>query len=223
MRAKRKVQTSDSLFVGVMLALAGGFMDAYSYTCRGGVFANAETGNIVLLAINASLFKWTKAFHYFLPILAFAFGVIISEAIKKRKDRISALHWRQITIGIETVALSLTAFLPQSANLAVNIIISMTCGIQVSSFEKFHNHSMATTMCTGNLKTGTRLIHEYKRTGDRNLLTEGLLYYGCIVCFMIGVVMGSQLTGIFNEYAILAASAELLVVLLAMFFEERAE
>ena len=34
----------------VFIILSGGFQDAYTYTCRGEVFANAQTGNIVLLS-----------------------------------------------------------------------------------------------------------------------------------------------------------------------------
>ena len=45
----RKWQMSESLALGIVLTLAGGFQDAYSYNCRGKVFANAQTGNIVLM------------------------------------------------------------------------------------------------------------------------------------------------------------------------------
>ena len=37
----KKKQYSESLRVGVLLALTGGFLDAYTYLCRGKVFANA--------------------------------------------------------------------------------------------------------------------------------------------------------------------------------------
>jgi uncharacterized membrane protein YoaK (UPF0700 family) len=37
--------------IAVFFTLAGGFMDAYSYLARGHVFANAQTGNIVLFAV----------------------------------------------------------------------------------------------------------------------------------------------------------------------------
>ena len=39
---------SESLLLGAILATVGGFLDAHTYICRGKVFANAETGNIVL-------------------------------------------------------------------------------------------------------------------------------------------------------------------------------
>ena len=56
---KRKLQfhgqMSDTFFAAVFIILSGGFQDAYTYCCRGSVFANAQTGNIVLLS--AALFR----------------------------------------------------------------------------------------------------------------------------------------------------------------------
>ena len=40
----------ETFRVAALLAVVGGFLDAYTYILRGGVFANAQTGNIVLLA-----------------------------------------------------------------------------------------------------------------------------------------------------------------------------
>lgn len=44
------VQTSESFLLGALLALSGGLQDAYTYTVRDHVFANAQTGNIVLMS-----------------------------------------------------------------------------------------------------------------------------------------------------------------------------
>ena len=41
---KHSLQMSETLRLGIILALSGGFMDAYSYLERGNVFANAQTG-----------------------------------------------------------------------------------------------------------------------------------------------------------------------------------
>ena len=50
---KKAHQVSESIEVGILLALSGGLMDAYSYLLRGEVFANAQTGNIILLGIHS--------------------------------------------------------------------------------------------------------------------------------------------------------------------------
>ena len=47
-----RIQMSETVLIGSLLALAGGFLDAYTYICRGGVFANAQTGNIVLFSLH---------------------------------------------------------------------------------------------------------------------------------------------------------------------------
>ena len=38
----REKQMSENFILGIMLALTGGFLDAYTYITRGGVFANAQ-------------------------------------------------------------------------------------------------------------------------------------------------------------------------------------
>ena len=43
-------QMSDTVHAAVFVTLSGGFQDAYTYICRAQVFANAQTGNIVLLS-----------------------------------------------------------------------------------------------------------------------------------------------------------------------------
>ena len=48
---KESVQPADSLRMGGLLAAIGGFLDSYTYIARGGVFANAQTGNLVLLGL----------------------------------------------------------------------------------------------------------------------------------------------------------------------------
>ena len=108
-------QMSESLLLGAMLAMAGGFFDAYTYLCRGKVFANAQTGNIVLFGANIAEGNWLRAAEYFLPILAFALGVVAAEIVKRRyKKRQSDIniHWRQIVVLVEIVLLIAAAFLP---------------------------------------------------------------------------------------------------------------
>ena len=41
---------SESFLTAAFLSISGGLQDAYTYIYRGEVFANAQTGNIVLLS-----------------------------------------------------------------------------------------------------------------------------------------------------------------------------
>lgn len=153
---RRSRQMSESIELGIVLALAGGFMDAYSYMCRDGVFANAQTGNMLLLGINLSERNWGMALHYLFPVLAFAVGIALADVVRVHAKDKSLFHWRQLSVLCEALVLFVVCFFPQSMNLAANSLTSLACGIQVESFRKIHGNGIATTMCIGNLRSGTQ-------------------------------------------------------------------
>ena len=45
-----KTQTSESFLLSAILSFSGGLQDAYTYNIRDNVFANAQTGNVVLMS-----------------------------------------------------------------------------------------------------------------------------------------------------------------------------
>ena len=144
---EQRVQTSEALRVGVLMALAGGYLDAYTYLCRGGVFANAETGNMVLLGVKLAAGNWAGAAKYLPPIFAFFLGVLVAEVIRRRgKAAVSSkLHWRQWVLALEIVVLAAAAFLPMGGgwDMAVNWAVSFVCALQVESFRRVHGKAYA--------------------------------------------------------------------------------
>lgn len=199
MKKKHHGQMSESILVGICLALTGGFLDAYSYICRGQVFANAQTGNIALFG--ASLFEgqYVKALKYFIPILAFAVGVFIVEEVKHKYKNNEKIHWRQIVLVFEIILLAIVGFIPKGSNNMANVIVSFVCSLQVDSFRKVRNKTFATTMCTGNLRSGTALLSSYIFTKDRSLKSKCLDYYAIILVFIIGAGIGGIFTSVFEE------------------------
>lgn len=214
-----KRQISESIEVGIFLALSGGFMDAYSYINRGKVFANAETGNIILMALKVCEGKFFEAVNYLIPIISFAVGVGICEIIKYRKERINMIHWRQILVLFEIFAFIVVGFLPQEMNRVANAIISMISGIQFATFPKIRGTAMATTMCTGNLKTGTQNMYRGIKTGDRSAIEKGLYYYVCILVFIAGTAIGYFAVKLMAEKAIFLAALAMINIFIMMFKE----
>ena len=74
-------QMSDSFLTAIFIVLSGGFQDAYTYMCRGEVFANAQTGNIVLMAANLFQGELSKCLRYLVPIISFMVGTYVAEHI----------------------------------------------------------------------------------------------------------------------------------------------
>ena len=123
----KQLQPSETLPVGLLLALAGGLLDGYSYLNRGQVFATAETGNIVLMGINLAQGQLDQALHYLLPILAFALGVLAAEQLRRRFGDSTRLHWRLPLLLAECGAILLVSCLPCGPlDPLANIIISFT-------------------------------------------------------------------------------------------------
>lgn len=224
-RDKSKMQMSEALPTGIFLTLSGGFQDAYTYFCRGGVFANAQTGNIVLWGTHMAKREWSQALRYLAPILAFVAGVYMAEHIKRvYKDRTDCfLHWRQIVVAIEIVALMVVGFMPQSMNMLANIVVSFVCSMQVNAFRKIKGSPYASTMCIGNLRNATESFYVYRHTKEKKVLEKCLRYYGVIIIFALGATLGSILTERFGEQTIWMSCGMLLISFLIMFVHEQIE
>ena len=221
--AKMRNQMSESLPVGILLAVSGGLMDAYSYIFRGGVFANAQTGNVLLLSIHLSKGEWLPALHYAFPIAAFLCGVALAVFICHFRRHRVRLHWRQICVLFEAVVLFSVAWIPQSANLLANSLISLACGIQVEAFRKIEDASVATTMCIGNLRSTIHSVvtycFEYKNAHKH---TAGISFT-IILAFASGVVIGSFLIQNLGTYSICYGSVIMIVCFFLMFLAPHGE
>ena len=214
---KRALQVSESIELGIILALSGGFMDAYSYLERGRVFANAQTGNMLLLGVSLSEGNFHLVVRYLFPVLAFSIGIALADVV--RIKGIIRLHWRQISVLFEALILATVSFMPHNMNLLANSLTSLACGIQVESFRKIHGNGIATTMCIGNLRSATQNLCSYFYTKEKGHLEKGLLYYGIIFCFVIGAVIGNAFIKIFHEKAILCCSVMMFLAFILMFID----
>jgi uncharacterized membrane protein YoaK (UPF0700 family) len=212
-------QISNSFAMGAALSFAGGFLDAYTYLTWGGVFATAQTGNIVLLAVYAARGEINRAVYYIFPIIAFIAGIHITELIKDRlKDKIRGIfHWRQMVLGIEIAALFVISFLKgEACRMAANITVSFVSSMQVQSFRKVEDHVYMTTMCTGNLRSATEYLYRFFRNRDRRDLRSALIYYGIILTFFAGAAAGAGAATVFAEKAALFVCGILLAAIAAM-------
>ena len=193
--------------VGALLAAAGGLLDAYTYLSRGGVFANAKTGNMVLFGICLIQGQWRRAAGYLLPILAFALGVLAAEFIREHHRSGPRYHWRHTVLLAEIAVLCAVAFLPRGEwDPAANTLVAFVCALQVETFRKVRGNPFATTMCTGNLRSGTEAIYHALTGGKRTSVEKGLCYYAVIACFIAGAALGVLLTKLAPQRAVLGAA-----------------
>ena len=214
-------QMSESLLTASFIILSGGLQDAYTYFCRGKVFANAQTGNIVLFSAYLFSGEWARCLHYLIPVLAFMVGIFAAECIHRHYKYMEKVHWRQLIIMIEIVLLFAVGFLPQEVNTFANALVSFVCAMQVQTFRKVRGHAYASTMCIGNMRSGTEALCVYFHTHDREVLFKALTYFGVIGLFAAGAGAGVLLTEALAERGIWVSCALLTVSFLFMFIHEK--
>lgn len=214
-------QMSDSFRAAIFIILSGGFQDAYTYTCRGEVFANAQTGNIVLLSTALFQQQWATLVKYFIPVFSFIIGTAVAELIHMRYKSFEKIHWRQIILFFEIILLFAVGFLPPAMEPLANALVSFVCAMQVQTFHKVRGHAYASTMCIGNLRAGTEALCTYFRLRNKEILRKAVTYFGVIFVFGIGAGLGSILTIAFGTRAIWFCSALLSVSFVMMFVPEK--
>lgn len=216
-------QMSEAFRTTVFLTLSGGFQDAYTYMGRGKVFANAQTGNIVLMATNFCEGDFAKALRYLLPLLAFAAGVYFAEGIRNRYHLMERFHWRQLILLIEIALLFVVGFIPNNLDWLANMLVSFVCAMQVQSFRKVHGNAYASTMCIGNMRSGMESLVVYFHLHDKKVLHKALHYFGVILLFAIGAGVGAHCVAVFGNKTIWFSCALLLVSLCFMFIQDEEE
>lgn len=209
---------SEALPLGLLLALTGGILDAYTYLNRGAVFATAETGNLVLLGVNLAMGHWLKVIYYLLPISSYATGLLVTLAFHRRSDKLF-FHWRQFVVLTESLVVLLATIIPQGElDPLVNCMIAFISAMQVQTFRKFRGCACATTMCTGNLRSGVEALYFHLADKESGSLDRAKVYFGLIASFVTGAVISSLLAPLFAGRAILVAILPLAASFLLMFF-----
>ena len=219
----RRGQMSEAFCTAMFLSLSGGLQDVYTYLFRGKVFANAQTGNIVLLSANIMDGRWDKVLHYLVPLCAFALGVLAAEKMREHFQAMQRLHWRQLVVLCEIVMLFVVGFFPQEWNLVANALVSFACAMQVQAFRKVTGYAFASTMCIGNLRSGMDSLCSWLVAGNRAARSKAFHYFAIILLFALGAGLGSVALGFCGAKAIWFSCLLLTVSFCLMFLKEDIE
>lgn len=219
MRQYLKATIPESFIVGILLAIVGGFLDIYTYILNGHVFANAETGNMVLMGLKIANNDYLGALYYFLPIVAFFIGILISEYLKYKLTNSSLIKWQHSILIIEIFILLIITFVPANTpNLICNVTIGLVCSLQVNAFKTTNGLPFATTMCTGNLRSAGQKLSEYLFNNDKIALKHCLRYLIIIFAFILGAIIATILINLWGQISLLFCCCLLLITLLILVY-----
>ncbi len=220
---KHHGQMSEAFITALFLSVSGGLQDIYTYLYRGKVFANAQTGNIVLLAVKFVEGDWGSVLHYLMPLCAFALGIFVAEVMRLKLREMQLLHWRQLVVLCEILLLFVVGFLPQELNPLANSLVSFSCAMQVQSFRKVNGYAFASTMCIGNLRSGMDSLCAWLVGGNPKAIGKAIHYFAIIFLFALGAGIGSVALNVMGVRAIWLSCLLLAVSFCLMFLKEDIE
>ncbi|WP_445486612.1 YoaK family protein [Niallia sp. 03133] len=207
--------SSNSVRLAILLAIVGGFLDAYTFISRDGVFANAQTGNIVLFAVKAADGAWKDAMLYIPPLIAFILGVLVSEIVKVPCIRHFLHSYRRSILILECIVLFIVGIMPTSIpNIVVTVCISFVSSLQISTFNKLDKWAYNSTMTTGNLRTATQAAYAAFIEHNHEAKKQCKEFFGIIASFLFGALIGTFSTTYIGNTSIWIASGILVVALI---------
>jgi len=202
---------------GVALALMvlGGIFDSYAYILLDGSFASMQTGNAVFLVLSLARGDFALISRYLLPLVSFSGGILVSQIIRSRTESAGRGGRYGTVLLIEGILLALIGIGGHAMNhRIIAVLIAFMAAVQVSTFDRVKGASYASTMITGNLRSGMEQLYLYLFKGEREGGVRARIYGGLIIFFALGVLIGAEGVKYFGEKALLLCLPPLLGVYL---------
>lgn len=204
----------EKIWIYAVLIAAGGFLGAFTYSLRGGVFCNAQTANVVLFSMALGNGNWSTALYYLIPISAYILGAVISELLPNRVKRLHFLRWDTLLVGLELIVVLLLGFVPDSWPFQISqVSINFICSMQYNTFRQAEHIPMSTTFCTNHVRqVGVLLTRGLRHSEDASIRRRFRVHVLMLCSFAAGAVVSTVACRLFGGRAIWGAGILLLIV-----------
>lgn len=163
-----------------------GFIDAYTFIVRDGVFASAQTGNMVVLVAKIFGGHPYEALIHILAFLGFALGAFMGQGLIEHYKEMGWKKYR-IYLLIQTVFLLVVATLQDYMGPGlIGFLLGWLAGYELTLFRKINTTNINNGIMTGNTKNlmnnlylaifkkNTAALHEFRTL----LLGIGVFMFG---------------------------------------------
>jgi uncharacterized membrane protein YoaK (UPF0700 family) len=209
----------NALSSAMLLAAAGGLLDAIVYLNHGHVFANNMTGNLIFLGIAVLGRSRDTLIPHLVPICGFFLGVFTSKYLRTGLS----LRCAPIALILESVTIFALGWLsPEAPSMMFTGVIAYVAAIQVASFRHVEAFAYNSTFMTGNLRDVAEGLYEAlapssraetRDQGRAKTIDLGLM----VLCFFLGAVIGAWAAPRFGNHSLWLAEPLLIAVAVPVF------
>ncbi len=198
-----------------LLILVAGWYGAYTFSLRGGVFCNAQTANVVLLAMAAGNGKWLNAAYLLLPISAYLFGSFLSEWMGKSIKRLNLLRWDTLLVALEVGMVVFLALMPADwPDQICQVTLNFACAMQFNTYRQVEGVPAAATFVTNHIRQiGSNLAKLARHPQSEALRNRVLTHASLLGFFVVGAIVSTVMCRAFSYVSLLGALVPLGVVL----------
>jgi len=218
----KDTERTRSLWFALLLTLTNGFLDAHTYIARGGVFANVQTANVIIGAIDTSKREWASALAHLWPLLAFIAGVVLASHIKSGRVERAVPRPLVWTMTVQVIALAVIGFVPASVpHSYVTVPISFLAAVQIGLFRNIGDLVYLPVATTGNLMRFVEAGYDgfvEKHADSRRAFG---VYGTLIAAFAAGALIGAFASRAWGGHAIWLSAGFLAVTLCLFIIDER--
>lgn len=214
---KNEYLECEQRWVYWLLIMAAGWFGAYTFILRGGVFCNAQTANVVLLAIALGQQRFAHAAYLLIPIGSYFLGAFVSEYLGKSVKRFHLLRWDTLLIGIEIFVVLGLGFLPAEApDQICQIALNFICSMQFNTFRQVKGIPAATTFVTNHIRQVGSSLAKFLRHRDQSSKEKLVVHGSLILFFLSGAVLGTICCSLFGLRSIWGSGVILLIIFLRL-------
>lgn len=211
-------RTSESLTLGVLLALAAGSVEAYSLTTFR-TFAGAQTANLVQLSVGLADLDWAQVGRFAVPITTFVVAALAAQLLHIPSVVRVVRYPYRVALTLELAILLLLGALPQRIPLVLGtVLLTSAVAVQATTFRRLRDVGYSTTFTTANLMTLITSVHTTVRERNHEHGRRARTIAAIVVSYASGAVVGAIVTrwlghhGAWFPAAVVACSLAVFVV-----------
>jgi|SRR6185312_2197125 len=193
----------DTLPVAALLLLAAGMLDAYTYVNYGGVFANAMTGNIVILMIRVAHGDLAQGIRYIYPLCAYVCGVAVAHTLKEKPVVTWMRYPARASLALEMLFLAAAALIPGLPAEVVVTGIAFVAALQATAFTRVGTFAFTSVTTSANLRHFAESFMAAVVFRRGPAARRQLIFFATVVaCFFAGALTGAMAAFAFGRAAI---------------------
>lgn len=180
-----------------IMSLTGGFLGTYTILSRSGVFASAQTGNVMRMVM--ALFEG-DAFDLIVRMGALAmFALALS--VSWLMAHYTSCSMEKLCLLVDAAGLTMTALLPQDMNPMLALYpLFIAASFQWGTYSGAGGYNSASTFSTNNLKQCVWGWTEYAVTHEEKAKERAVFYTVTIFMFLTGAYLGCAAVYFWGTY-----------------------